>query len=1443
MGGYLYQNLIGIELLCDWLEDPTRYEWVKFESDDEVPKGLDDVVAQRNDGLLVLLQVKFTVNKNDSNNLLSWNWLLERKPNGRSLIQKWAAAFFSVGPAGVAEAALVTNRLPDPTFCSSLDEATGRVDYCKIPDDVLPHLLEQLKEEEILVAFLNAFEFRHSHQGDVALERALRDRYIPHHTDSHGWHLLFHEAIDWSVRKNFPPPDGRIYLDRVRGVLSAKRPVPLNQSFRVPEGYCPPDEGFSKLFIDNLSPGDKKVFVLWGSPGQGKSTYLSYLCREFEKRSVPFIRHHYFLELSDFSDRFSLLQVANSLMAQMEAHHIGHVQGLADDPRRLREWIETCAAGYGASGKRFIVVIDGLDHVWRENDKDKRPLDSLFQALLPVPENVTLLVGTQKVATGQLPKQFSSFVDSSDWIEIPRMSVSTIRTWLESQLHAESFELRDECALPGEDQLAGIAKAFERLSGGHPLILTYSFRVMAREQRTLTSEMVDEFPVVTDGDIKQYYTRLWQELSYQAKDALHLIANAGFIWPQLGLETCLGLRVGELGRELDHLLYVTEAGQVAFHGSLLAFVRETAGHSDRVARLLPFVVNWLASEAPDFHRWGWLWLYEAQTGNPASLIYSPSREWVIESLAMAYPREQVVEILSEAERLAFKEGNLARAVKLRGLKTSTKDGPEFQVQDYERLYSCALRMSGDDYPTRILAVNRHAASIARLHQLGTQYLAVGRVADAVECQEQLRKRINDYLRARAFDNDSLQNALLQYLELAAKTGKYSPHQLLRSIRSFGTLRFQLFRFFLSEISKHMDLKRLVDFAMLPMPKIMRKELEVAVIRLAGACRADVHGWPEFQRFKTHPMSACWAYIYAPTQAKLIPFPTYDPSVDVKEYASSSAELTEHYLHGLFFFALSQCLELRGADPVIEEPNFHNRAWLGTGAKHLLFLGSKVGKLLARGETPPFALLFRLSDSLAISNDYKSYPDYLPFRRALLAIATDLFLLTTRRSGLKEIPAREWNYVKDSRHFNFSECFKSHLVMDYQLVSTDVVESEINRELAKLTETTSQFNERALAYIELCELAIYEQLHKLSETLLRRAISCVVGYVWRKNPTLSYVLRAITAVANVDENFGKNSLKRISPIVSQINEMTEDDGTSESDLAELFLKLMPSTYVAYYEHWLSTSEWYSAERVFAELLARESTVGPLMGFVTCAVWESKAIGALRERGGAGDSGALFILEQNARRLGQPVDEVGQRCVLASSTQTETREIDVHNYPPNALRELLHEMKDRSYTSEREAVQEWFSHWREQKQGLSLLRAIEPFLADETIPSQIAELFDEAFEISLAMEGKHKAYRWLAAAQIHRHGWSEYCAEAVALARFSLFATHYPSRWKRFIQDTAKSGFRRASEPLVIGHLRLVQFLLAVDQPIEAKAITEEMIRTVTEDFSDQPLKTPSWFLGY
>lgn len=145
-------------------------------------------------------------------------------------------------------------------------------------------------------------------------------------------------------------------------------------------------------------------------------------------------------------------------------------------------------------------------------------------------------------------------------------------------------------------------------------------------------------------------------------------------------------------------------------------------------------------------------------------------------------------------------------------------------------------------------------------------------------------------------------------------------------------------------------------------------------------------------------------------------------------------------------------------------------------------------------------------------------------------------------------------------------------------------------------------------------------------------------------------------------------------------------------------------------------------------------------------------------------------------------------------------------------------------------------------MELLRSLEPFISEESIPTGIADLLDLAFEVSLQLEGQGQAYRWLVAAQVHRRGWDEYYGQADALQRFSTFASHYKVKWRQFISETTKRGNVGRRGSLSIPHHRLVHFLLAVDEVAIAKTVVEAMVNTTIEDFAEQPLVTPTW-LGW
>ncbi|VBG08356.1 MULTISPECIES: NACHT domain-containing protein [Burkholderia] len=1444
LSGYVYQNLVGLGLLCDWLDDPTAYQWVKFEADDPtIAQGLDDIVALRDDGTFDLLQVKFTVNAESSDNLLSWAWLLERKANGRSLLQKWHAAWRSMPRGNIRYAGVVTNRHADREFASHLCVSSRHVDLNRVPQALRTRINEELGGDETTTEFFAIFEFEHSNQGFVALERTLIDRFVPRHTDRHGWLALFREAIDWAVRKNAPPPDGKITLGVLRGTIDQRRPEPLEQSFRIPVDYSPPDRDFAGQFITDIASLKRSTTVLWGAPGQGKSTFISYVCNAFGDRGIPFVRHHYFLDLQDSSDRFTLWRVADSLMAQMEQRHIRFVQGLQSSAECLREWIIQCANGYRLENKPFVVVIDGLDHVWRENDHNKGPLDSLFLQLLPIPDNVILLIGTQKVSREQLPKNFDRYVKSDAWVHLPRMSLASIKNWLIVQHRAQRFELPDHAQSREDDLLTELALAFERMSNGHPLVLSYVMGAAARAHRVLNAHIMEEESPPLAGDVTDYYRMLWSRLSHNAKDALHLAAESGFVWPQLGLETCLGTE--QLLSEIGHLFYQTEAGQVPFHGSLYLFIRGEQEHSSRVVALRPKVIDWLATKAPSFHRWGWLWLYKARAGEPDDLLSLPNRAWVIESLARAYPKEQITNILEAAESIAFEAGNYPLAIRHRWLKTRVLNGPQFQIADYDRVQRSAMQLADDDYPVNLLAAEAQIAGVANLHLLGTQYLAAGRIDEAADCQERSRRLINDRITAGAYKQSDLQTAIGRHLDLVAGTRRFDSKRIVDTIRSMtGNSAASTFSRFLRELSRHEDLDVLMSFAAVPMSLAMRREFELACIRLAGYLCVKLQDWPAFARFRKHSISSLWKQLYTCDLCAENTFATYRQELDVERHQPEQQDIAD-YLHELFFYAVTRSIAAGGALRSVAAPQYQHRPWLTEAAKHLLRIADAVGALLARKEIPSFALHFRLVDDLVAPQGYDAHVEYRHFRSALTATAADLFLVLRLRSSMETIPTNDWLRAKKSRHF-FSEYLQDrYLMAGLRIVSSKDLEANIVTSRRTITSSIGLLNERTEKYLELCELATRYGLRAVAEELLRHTLTCIVGYGWRKDSSLRHVLNATESMIAVDPDFSRQIVRRIAPIINRIDRLTEDDAVRESDLAEALLRLMPTAYVAYYRHWIQCGEWYSAGRVFSELLNAHDLDAPVMKFATAAVWATEEVSSLRDRANAGDEQASVIIDENARRFGYQREQLGKEREFTSSKDVDKgADIDVNDFPPGSLSRLLDELnKQGAYMAERAVLRRWFEHWREEKQTVPLLRDIERFLDADNVPSAATELLDMAFLLCLELEGKAKAYRWLLAAQIERDGWGGwFYGRRDAKARLQLFALHYRERWRQFIAETTKPSIRGSRRrELVIPHDMLVDFLIAVEEYSCAKDVVTAMVDVTIEDFSDVRLEMPAWLI--
>lgn len=1441
--GYVYQTLVGIKTLCDWLDNPSIYEWIKFEADDEQDaSGLDDIVIQRTDGQMELIQVKFTVSEFEPDYALSWEWLTARKgKRGTSLLEKWTRAFFRVGPGRLARAQLITNRRPDAEFAAQL--SAGKVRWDQIDDalrqELVLHAGGATKAEE----FFERFEFTHSYVGYGSLSMELSSLLEVKHTNHEGWLTLYRRAIEWSIYKNAPPPDGRITLDVLRSTISERQPRPLDQEFRVPEGYCPPDPDFASGFIEQALKGNWGARVLWGSPGQGKSTFLSYVCEQLRSQGVATIRHHYFLDLQDTSDRFSLKSVARSLMAQMESEFTEVVAPLQNRPEDIRSWLNKCGAACVVQGKRLVLIVDGLDHVWRENDERISPLNELFTQLFPAPRGVTIVLGTQRVGDEQLPPRMHQFVEPEQWVELPRMQVPSVTAWLQAHYSAAAFQLPAE---PSSDQTLGsLAEAFQTLSEGHPLVLTYTFMKLIRDHRLLSATLVRQIDPAPYGDARAYYKSLWQRLSWDAKDALHLIAEDNFIWPSGALERCLRLDKVNLEAEIGHLLATVDAGIRAFHGSLYVFISQQPDHPTRLESLLPQVEGWLDIQAPSYLRWGWLWLYQSRLGEQTSLLSGTTKAWMLNALVEAFDINQIIRILEAAEEVAFVSGDYELAIRKRALKHRVKNGLEFQMDDANLLYKSALQLTSDPYPGLLLASRANQSSLQALEQLAQLYLSLGQVERACEVQERMRHKINDRLHARTIKHQEYERAIEGYLEVVGGTGRYDPDKVLKLFLTHRNGE-RLFAAFLESASGYADLGPIMAFASLPMSARLRRVLETQAVRVAGWAQADLHSWSGFERFTKHPLSVCWALLYDRSAneaiSRYVPLHAFAITDGGDETGLAS------HLHSVFFAVVANSLQLQGA-PVHEAVTLsRSREWLSPSLLRLVAAANASAKILARGDTPPVPIVYRfVAGDRPANHDDESWADFRALRKALALITADLFLLCRLRSGMKYISATEWTACQQSKLFALDQLREAYLMRQCHLLGEETAELQIKSHAQKIRGTVGPFNEKANELADLCHWATAYGLSDLARELLECSYQYATGFGWRKDPGLRQLLDVIEAVSPIEPVFASHAIERLAPIYNQIDAMTEDSGASPCDLAGLLLQLQPSIYVHYYQHWISRGDWYYADQTFAAFAKSADVKAPGVSAAFAYASGEQTVTTLRNRThreSNNDVSALVRLWDIPKhsKPDDPTRASDKDDAVDDSVRKRPSMPAPEDYPPSKIYNFFKALEaTREFTAISKLTVEWFSFWESKGKGASLLDALEGMLESDITLFRGAELLDPAFNLSRKLHGPKKAFVWLARAHQYRYGWSDYYyGHEDSQQRLELVGSLYPEQWEEFLKLSTLPIPHYPEKKRTIPDVGLVRLLLAVGQSARALSVLNAIIDSTVSEFACQPLLQPTWW---
>lgn len=1448
--GYIYQNRQGIRVLCDWLDAPARYTRVKFECDDEAaaPKGLDDIVIERSDGLVDLQQVKFTPDPDA--HLLSWDWILDKTgktARSRSMLRKWFDALKKLDPARIGDISFTTNRRPDPDIEACLD--AGKISFAKIPEPKRSEVTAELGSARDCEAFFSQLRIRHSDKGYVTLEHEIDARLRGHGTPE-GIAVLKNVAMNWATQKNFPPPDGWIALVEVRSILRATPPAPLPEDFVVPKGYEVPDATFHMEFVRDAIAAAGKAIVLTGPPGRGKSTYLSALCDTLAERDIPTVRHHYFLSTTERGrDRMHSHVVEQSIRAQVEQFH----EDVPRVPGGLRSLLEACASHYKMLGKPFVLILDGLDHVSRINAEDKRPLDDLFSQVVPSPDNMVLLVGTQPLDDAQLPADLLVSAPKAEWRTLPAMSENAVLSYLRKAVQEGRLSTGFEGEEQAEDQLQGAASELRARTNGHPLHVIYATAELEHAGRNLSKWDVEQLKGDLSQDAKFYYASLWERLPPSLKDTLRLVCAFPFFWPRTAFgEIAAATKTAAPEVEkVEHLLHSSAAGLKVFHESLAVYVRTTEGYDDRIKILMPKVASWLETSAPTSLRVNWLWTVQAKLGAPENLITGLTRDWVMIRLEEGYPESLFDALLSDALVAALDTGAFADAYRLEHLKARMVGGSRFQMQDDDmaRLVFFTLTLALDKCVVREAVASRHETDILRVAALGLALRARGDQVLAETCGEEALRRFRGLSRFSARYASSTGSDDFKFLAGSfARLGAIgaTPEALSQLVARNGPAVW------LPRVQMLVDEGELDDLmtVVASMPSGDDKNIiSDACTRAAAKAGVNIVERYDFSALARTPFVAAVEAAHTRVSKPLhAPIPVDWLKGSYYERKEDLATLAHHWFFSALHLGLTMAAEGQTDFDYTRAPVYEDRENITEFLNALSGVAAQIAHHWWRGELVDFHKLFELLDPLEFrhfrqSYDWSSAAD--DFRNGLHRIACDIRLGGIVLDNFDNVDLTEATmYAAGKCAWFDSASFRAQYAAGTLTRMADEAAAAFVRSQRALldAEVRQETSVHLQAPLQLCAIALAHGLTSEARELCRQTWELTTGYAHRKDPTLNNAVDAIGYLVEVAPDDACRLLRRVAPQIHRVLEYTDGKGTRHVLAAadELLAKLMPSALVVKYEEHTHTGDWALAEnslRAYVEQGVKDAW--PLDALMRTGL-HPEIRDVLRRLAQDGSSSAMERLRVLQEYSGWDVGLLQREEHAGSSIESKPYEGDVATFEPEQLQALLDSLST-GHNERTKLLRAWYQHWAMKGQGKRLLDALDGLLlSEEGRKKDVLLLSDLAFQTRLKLSGANAAWKYLVRAQVNCGAWTGFAeSDKKTRARLDLVAHYYPQRCDEFVAETTYGMFGDSAPPRIGPTELMVYFYARQGRVAEAVRFAETMVNCVIEDTRTLPLEQPRW----
>jgi NACHT domain len=533
-----------------------------------------------------------------------------------------------------------------------------------------------------LTSFLGSLRYDLRQPNEEGLDKIIRHNWLQREfrlTSSGVYGRLLAHAERWYLERRTRP----IYREEVLEALQIDNST-LPQRFPVDLKTYVARPSFEKEVLKVLFRVQSTYTAIVGTPGSGKSTFVTRFTDELRRRGQPIIRYYAFTQVNDPLQRERV--TAQAFLKSMIEQLCQEFRALISEERqydysesRLNELLTLLGSHFHLRGQQLLMIIDGIDHVGRaEIEKTQKLLNVLPDRL---PSGVVCLIGTQSIE--YLPQAIERQCREA-LCNIPLFEIEQTRYFLNHYFDTETR--------PKEQAIDAIYSRSE----GLPLYLRFIAGRLSQVSIEEYDEIVEKLPPY-EGHIDFYYSALWSEFSREPnlKKLCGTAARLCFRVQVSDLLHIVGITdtfEGEpLFNRMKHLMQVSDAGCRVFHNSFRDFIR---------AELLPEQLQHLDESILfsylDRQRNQLLWFMYAhryaETAKAHSyLMTNYEQSYISEAIRRGRPRNEIIEALQATARAAISERNLVATARTAALLSHTQERLEHYL-DRAQLWRTLLSL-------------------------------------------------------------------------------------------------------------------------------------------------------------------------------------------------------------------------------------------------------------------------------------------------------------------------------------------------------------------------------------------------------------------------------------------------------------------------------------------------------------------------------------------------------------------------------------------------------------------------------------------------------------------------------------------------------------------------------------------------------------------------------